>query len=332
VFRAILAATFVWAGCGASPTIAGTAPAPVDLSPASLADSTRKQLDVARAVAARYASPAAARRDRYHRIAPPELTDLNPVAGEHWIKERLLRTRTLTIDQPQYLMYYPGLGADSLTLVGLAYAVGIPAGSPQPDGFAGDDDHWHVHLPCTRVPGLGGILADSREQCLMLNGQPGTMQISMLHVWTVASPDGPFAHYNPALPYLVSGLAVPPDDEFQLPERGRLLRELALALGETYGAVPRMGARIAQQPDSLFADLVRPQRERLRALVPALRDAQQQGDTAQFTNIALAAVRAWQTIRTAYLDAAVSPEHRSILGRWFEDASSPPTLRHHAHR
>lgn len=283
---------------------------------------TNVQLDSAATITQQLSDTLTARQNGYHRIAPPRLTDLNPLAGEHWINERYNRSQVLDLARPAYLMYYPFIGEDSLTLIGIGYTVAQPAGSDPPAGFAGDRDRWHVHLPCSGVPGVNAILAESIEQCEEFGGRYGPWQIAMVHVWadTVPSPDGPFAQFNPALPYLAVGIEPPSAEDFTDQARSRLLRELALALGETFGAVPRMGARIAQNRDSIFADRVRPYRDRIRALLPALREAQVHDDAARFDALANEAIAAWQPIRAAYLDAAFSPQHQSILSRWFEAA------------
>lgn len=272
-------------------------------------------------MARRLATPEAAEQVGYHRIAPPSLTDLNPFAGEHWIQERYNRTDTLDLSRPAYLMFYPRIGPDSLTLVGVGYTVALPADSAPPVGFTGDADRWHIHLPCKGIPGLRSVLAEGVEDCRSLGGTHGPMGIAMVHVWTgVPSPDGPFALFNTALPYLATGIEPPNAAELADPARARFFREVAFALGETYGAVPRMGARIAQNRDSVFADRVRPFRERIRALLPALRVTRP--DSAHFRELGEHAVAEWRRIRDSYLDAAYSDEHRTILDRWFRAATA----------
>ena len=295
---------------------------PPPLYPQPTQQSVEAQLDSAARIVHSLRDTLAARLKGYRRIAPPSLTDLNPMAGEHWINPRFNRTRALDLARPAYLMYYPFIGDDSLTLVGVGYTVAQPADSDPPIAFAGAGHRWHVHLPCGGVPGLGTILAESSTACDEFGGRPGQWQIAMVHVWadTVPSPDGPFAQFNPALPYLVVSIDPPSVEEFSDHDTSRLLRELALALGETFGAVPRMGARIAQNPDSVFADHVRPYRDRIRALLPALREAQVHDDATRFYALANEAIAAWQPIRAAYLDAAFSPQHQLILSRWFEAA------------
>ena len=132
-----------------------TAPAPNPM--------LQRQLDSAAVITAQLTDTLAARRAGYHRIAPPSLTDLTPFAGEPWINERFNRTQKLDLARPAYLMYYPLVGEDTLTLVGVGYTVAQPAGADPPHGFEGDGDMWHVHLPCAGVSGLRGILSESVE-------------------------------------------------------------------------------------------------------------------------------------------------------------------------
>lgn len=279
-------------------------------------------LDSARRVAAALADTGAALRGGYRRIAPRSLTDLNPLVGEHWINERYNRSTVLDVAHPAYLMYYPLPGREGPTLVGVGYTVAQPAASPPPTALFGPGDRWHVHLPCADVPGLRGILVENVEDCREFGGAPGTWQIAMVHVWVeaVPHPDGEFAQFNTALPYLAVGIAPPSVAELADAEHARWWRELGLALGETFGAVPRMGTRIAQRPDSSFAHRVRGAREEIRALRGPLRAAREAGDAAEFQALAAMAIGAWRAIRDAYLDGALSPQHKTILERWFAAA------------
>jgi hypothetical protein len=248
------------------------------------------------------------------------LSDLNPLVGEHWIQEQFNRSPVLDLARPAYLMFYPMLGADSMALVGVGYTVAQPAGSPEPDGFAGTTDRWHVHLPCAGVPDLQGILAESVAECEEVGGTPAQWQIAMVHVWLVPNPDGPFGQFNPALPFRATSIDPPTARELADSSRGPLLRALGMALGETFGAVPRLGGSIAQDPDSAFADQVRPYRERIAALLPTLREARAGLDSAVFLEAARDMTGAWRAIGDAYLEHAPSTRHRLILDRWFAAA------------
>lgn len=286
----------------------------------------RAQLDSAIAVALELASPLAARRAGFHRIAPPSVPDLSPLMGEHWINERNLGGESLDLTRPAYLMFYPLGNTPEQTLVGTAYGTVQLPEAQLPAGFAGNDDEWHIHLPCTGVPGVSTLLAEGVEDCRALGGEPGTNRIAMVHVWiNIPNPDGPFAHDNPALPYVAVGLTPPTADDMADLERAQWLRALGLALSETYGAVPRLSSRLELHPDSTFARTAAPLREQIRRLLPRMRLADRNGDAAEFERLGDRAIAEWQHIREAYLDAALarSRELRSLFQRWFEAALDP---------
>ena len=294
-----------------------------------LPERARAQLEITAQVARELSTPQAARAAGYRRLAPASLPDLNPLAGEHWINQRYLRVSALDPAQPAYLMFYSFDSLNSRTLVGLAYGMAQAAGVPPPDGFDGDLDRWHVHLPCLDVPDMATVLAHDEEDCHALGGRPAQAQLSMLHVWlNVPNPEGPFAPDNPALPYVAVGLAPPAAEDLAVPDRAWRIRSLALALGETYGAVPRLGGLINQHPDSAFARRVAPHRRRIRELLPELRGADSTRDVLRYEQLADSAIGEWEIIRQAYLDAASSEALRVLLSRWFESAIDPARHRH----
>lgn len=309
-------------GCVHAHVRSGNVDAPANRTTVLLA-LQRAQLDSAVAVALELASPLAARRAGFHRIAPSSVSDLNPLMGEHWINERNLRGELLDLTRPAYLMFYPLGSSPEQTLVGTAYGTVQLPEAQLPDGFAGNEDEWHIHLPCTSVPGVSTLLAEGVEDCRALGGEPGTNRIAMVHVWiNIPNPDGPFALDNPALPYVAVGLTPPTADDMANLERARWLRALGLALSETYGSTPRLSSRLELHPDSTFAQTVAPLREQIRRLLPRMRLADQNGDAAEFERLGDRAIAEWQHIREAYLDAALarSPELRSLFQRWFEAA------------
>ena len=75
-------------------------------------------------------------------------------------------------------------------------------------------DEWHVHdMPelierLTRHQSrLVRHIARRRMEALGMTGEDGRPDLAMLHVWLWSDhPDGMFANYNPALPYLRAGL------------------------------------------------------------------------------------------------------------------------------
>ena len=312
-------------GCAHAPVGSGNADTSANSTTVIVA-LQRAQLDSAVAVALELASPMAARRAGFHRIAPPSVPDLSPLMGEHWINERNLRGESLDLTRPAYLMFYPLGNTPEQTLVGTAYGTVQLPEAQLPAGFAGNDDEWHIHLPCTGVPGVSTLLAEGVEDCRALGGEPGTNRIAMVHVWiNIPNPLGPFALDNPALPYVAVGLTPPTADDMADLERAHWLRALGLALSETYGAVPRLSSRLDLHPDSTFAQTTAPLREQIRRLLPRMRLADRNGDAAEFERLGDRAIAEWQHIQEAYLNAALarSPELRSLFQRWFEAALDP---------
>ena len=288
------------------------------------ADSNKLDLDRVRGTALVFAAPDSARLRGYTRLRPlSRVPGLNPFVGEHWIKERWLRLASLDPERPAYLMYYPIAGSERL--VGFGYAFVQPSGAPLPRGFSGAVVRWHLHHPCTGLPGLGSLLVASAAECRELGGAPGATQIVMLHVWLdPANPDGEFASENPALPFVAAGLAPPDSAALADPGRGMFLRELGLALGETVGARPRLGTIVEFGRDSArFRRKAEPLRARLRGLAESLRAAEQAGDRKQYESLATRSVDVGRKLRQIYLDLASEPVVRSLLVKWFDAVLMP---------
>jgi hypothetical protein len=255
----------------------------------------------------------------FHRIAHRGLKDLNPFVGEHWINERNLYGDSLDPARPAYIMFYPVL-RDS-TPVGFAYGLAQRSGSPPPEGFAGDRDVWHVHQTCHDLDALGSALVQSIADCEALGGRPGSSQIAMVHVWLdPPNPDGPFAPFNPALPFVAAGLKPPTAEDLASPERSSRLRRLGLALGETFGAVPRTGGLVDNPRNPAFREQAAPHRARIAELLAALRPAEDDGDREAYDAVADEMIAEWEHVRTAYLEHAGSSAARTLLERWFAAA------------
>lgn len=277
------------------------------------------QLDAARRFSLSVAKPIDAHRLGFHRIAHRGIKDLNPFVGEHWINEWNLYGDSLDPARPAYIMFYPVL-PDSAP-IGFAYGVAQRSGSPPPDGFAGEADVWHVHQTCHDLEALGSALVRSVDDCTALGGRPGSSQIAMVHVWLEpANPDGPFAAFNPALPFVATGLAPPTAEDMASPARASRLRRLGLALGETFGAVPRTGGLVDNPRNAEFRSRVAPHRDSITALLPALRDAERHGDRDRYDALATEMIAQWEAVRAAYLELAGSDAARTLLERWFEAA------------
>ena len=154
--------------------------------------------------------------------------DLTPFQGQHWISLGLFFTNPpVDLSKPTFMMYLPV--GDSLVPIGVAYMRRINAAAALPTDLAGTPAEWHSHAFCNNVPGEGRALADGVDDCKARGGTPTPNQIAMVHTWTVANPDGPYAHDNPALPFIATGLK--PPSHFS-----RVERLFGGALGESYGA------------------------------------------------------------------------------------------------
>ncbi|MGH9210507.1 MAG: hypothetical protein ACRD2C_07465 [Acidimicrobiales bacterium] len=101
---------------------------------------------------------------------------------------------------------YDGTDDDS-ALAGLSYVVRRPGDEP-PEGFVGDNDHWHRHRSfCLDADGVNmssDVLSES--ECTVLGGvHVPNAELWMLHMWAVPGCEndwGLFSYANPALPYL----------------------------------------------------------------------------------------------------------------------------------
>jgi hypothetical protein len=214
-----------------------------------------------------------------------------------------------------------------LALVGVAYSERIGHNDPAPQRFAGHDAPWHLHQSCFAVPGEGTTLADGVDDCLQRGGRPTPRQIAMVHVWSgEGSPDGLFAHDNPALPYVAVGLTPPTTAVWADHHEGPAARALALALGETYDA--RMG--YARRVEALAApgplhDSLALHRSRIADQVKVLQTAQAGGDRDAWSGAAGRAIAAWEALRSVYRRMAPTSEIRTQLDRQYDEALG----RHH---
>jgi hypothetical protein len=245
--------------------------------------------------------------------------DLTPFQGQHWISfGRFIANEPTDLAKPTFVMYLPR--GDSLVPIGVAYARRILERSV-PTELAGTPAEWHLHAVCRGVPGEGTVLADGREDCVARGGTPAGANIAMVHAWTIANPDGPYAHDNPALPFVATGLEPPAHamaDE----------RLLGVALGESYGAKLVIAHRI----DDMAARAGKNQplierRAALSALVPQLRDAQRANDTRKFDALRKKTIDAWNALADEYRAAAPTPEMKARFDVELKDAVE--TTHHH---
>lgn len=171
----------------------------------ALAPQTQAELRTVEAAVARYRDFAVAEREGWKKFGGD-----GPMVGEHWFlppEKGGLDYRAgqpLDLRRPSNLMYTWINGRRVLT--GVTFNVRIGPRDPVPAGFTGNADPWHVH------DFRAAVAAATKDRPVLrwlANGWlnqnwKGQERVAMLHVWVggPANPDGPFAHYNRALPYL----------------------------------------------------------------------------------------------------------------------------------
>ena len=156
------------------------------------------------------ADTTAVKRNGFRVLQFGQTRDLGPFQGQHWVDPiRVALTTKVDLTKPTFVMFLP-LG-DSLKPIGLAYSNMVGLGAALPSGLAGTPAEWHAHQFCRNVPGEGQVLADGTDDCADRGGTPVLGQIAMVHAWTVPNPDGPYAHDNPWLPFMATGLKNPPN-------------------------------------------------------------------------------------------------------------------------
>ena len=163
------------------------------------------QIEAVRSTTERYRDIENARRDGY-RLFGKE----GPLMGEHWYHPDIVK-QPLDLRHPSTLQYAIINGRREL--VGVAYTVYNRPGEPLPEGFAGSDDHWHVHdvdkiaRAITEERPFLRWLVDQRIARGKSGAGNGRTHLTMLHAWIWSdNPDGVFALEHKALPYLRAGI------------------------------------------------------------------------------------------------------------------------------
>lgn len=164
-----------------------------------------RQLAELRRSIAKYETLDVAKRDGFRLFGRFE----NALMGEHWYHPSLVNA-PLDLARPSVLQYATVEGKRKL--VGVAYTLIQPTGSPLPEGFAGDADVWHVHDPASILdaataerPALRRRAEERRAREEARGQRFG--DLVMLHVWTgLENPEGIFAFHHRAMPYVTLGL------------------------------------------------------------------------------------------------------------------------------
>jgi len=248
----------------------------------------KAQIDsVRQAVQQRFADPQIAEDAGYQPVF-----GLVPLQGVHYVRPDLVRDGTFDLTQPSVLMYAPV--NDKPTLVGVAYAYETARSKPIPEGFDGPNDDWHAHDELSRDP---------------------DEHIVMVHLWLTDAPGGPFARYNPYLPYMAASLKRPTAAALTAnTPRGERARRFAFALA------------IATHPPQLFDILesrggealtraAYPHRRALRAAVDTLEAAEKRGDKATYDRMVTEALAHSDSLMAAYRTTARSPRAQEFIDK-----------------
>lgn len=241
--------------------------------------------------------------------------DLSPFQGQHWLAVRqFLTNQPLSLDKPTFMMYLPV--RDTLVPIGVAYTKRVAANTPSPSDIGGIAAEWHVHVICRGIPGEGQVIANGVEDCLSRGGDPAPNQITMVHAWTVPNPDGAYAHDNPALPFIATGLT--PPSHFMRDER-----LFAVALGESYGARLLTAAYIERYTATAGrASKVDSLRAAMRSIIVELVAAERKKDAKQYDGARMRVLATWSAMVDEYHTLAPTPQIRSRFDTELEETIS----------
>jgi hypothetical protein len=257
----------------------------------ALSPKAKAQIDSVRRAVARFANPQVAEDSGYQPVF-----GLVPLQGVHYVRPDLVQRGAFDLTQPPVLMYAPVKGEPKL--VGVAFAYENPRAQPVPEGFDGPNDDWHAHDELSRDP---------------------NEHIVMVHLWLTDAPGGPFARYNPYLPYMAASLERPSASELLAQTaRGERARRFAFALA------------IATHPPQLFdvlesrggPELTRiayPHRRALMAAVDSLELAEKRGDKAAYNRIATETLAHSDSLMAAYRGIVRSPRAREFIDKALDE-------------
>ena len=259
--------------------------------PAALSPKAQAQIDSVRRAMARFADPRVAEDSGYQPVF-----GLVPLQGVHYVRPDLVRDGTFELTEPSVLMYAPVKGTP--TLVGVAYAYEHPRAKAIPEGFDGPNDDWHAHDELSRDP---------------------NEHIVMVHLWLTEAPGGPFARYNPYLPYMAAALERPTAAQLNAQTaRGERARRFAFALA------------IATHPPQLFdllesrggEELTRvayPHRRALMASVDSLERAEKRGDKTAYERTVTKMLAHSDSLIGAYRSLPRSPRAQAFVNKALDE-------------
>jgi hypothetical protein len=163
-----------------------------------------RQLEQLRLATERYRNHENAVADGFKRFGAD-----GPLMGEHWYHPDRVKAE-LDLASPSTLQY-AWIG-EKRELVGVAYTLYRRPTDPMPEGFTGDEDHWHVHDLSKVARAIASerpfarFLVDAGIRRGRVGAGDGRTHLTMVHAWPwLDNPDGPFAQRHRALPYLRAG-------------------------------------------------------------------------------------------------------------------------------
>jgi hypothetical protein len=267
-----------------------------------LSGKARAQIDSVRQAVEPFADPVAAEDSGYQPVF-----GLVPLQGVHYVRPDLIKGGKFDLTKPPVLMYAPVQGKP--TLVGVAYAYEHPRKQPVPEGFDGPNDDWHSHDELSRDP---------------------DEHIVMVHLWLTDAPGGPFARYNPYLPYMAASLKRPSASELNaMTTKGERARRFAFALA------------IATHPPQLFdvletrggpelTKVAYPHRRALMMAVDSLELAQKRGDSATYDRLVTQTIAHADALVAAYRGTVRSPRAREFIDKALDELMGLGHEGHHS--
>ena len=267
-----------------------------------LSAKARAQIDSVRQAVGPFADPVAAEDSGYQPVF-----GLVPLQGVHYVRPDLIKNGKFDLTRPPVLMYAPVNGKP--TLVGVAYAYEHPRKQPVPEGFDGPNDDWHSHDELSRDP---------------------DEHIVMVHLWLTDAPGGPFARYNPYLPYMAAALKRPSAAELNaMTTKGERARRFAFALA------------IATHPPQLFdvletrggpelTKVAYPHRRALMMVVDSLELAQKRGDSATYDRLVTQTIGHADALVAAYRGTVRSPQAREFIDKAIDELMGLGHEGHHS--
>ena len=251
----------------------------------------KAQIDSVRQAVAQFADPRVAEDSGYEPVF-----GLVPLQGVHYVRSDLIKSGKFDLTKPPVLMYAPVKGEPRL--VGVAYAYQHPRNDPPPEGFDGHEDDWHSHDELSRDP---------------------DKHIVMVHLWLTDAPGGPFARYNPYLPYMAADLKRPTAAELNAnTPRGERARRFAFALAIATHP-PQMFDVIESRGGEELTRVAYPHRRALMMSVDSLALAQLRGDTATYNRLVTQTIEHSDALMAAYRGTVRSPSARELIDKTLDE-------------